>query len=1024
VGATSGERFEKALEAIRENVGRLEKKHALSGVEGADKGEDDAKERGIIKTKRAEIESADSEFRKEFVATEKKLKDAKLPKEILDRHYKFVKHYEDNLKELKTNLAGIEQGAKSKGYRESIKKAKAHLEKTRTPSKHVPLDPNKLPHRMVKGKERAPRLKKEEFEKEFGPQRTQKTPRTAGLWDADERGLSRIFNSVLFNPGSAIERKPILLASNAPASDMPLQLPRPLGERIEVRGGLNPQLDFSTSPNPLVSLSEPLLLAQTTVDLPTAADLSETPEVQFTPEIQAKAQELGYGPVKIYEWVRNNIEFVPTYGSIQGADMCLQTKQCNAFDAASLLIGLLRSSSIPARYTVNTVEIPIGTIMNWVGNFTDPKAALTFIASGGIPVAAKMSGGQIVAARMEMLAVEAYVSYGPYSGRPSNLNADKIWVPLDPSFKQNTYTEGIDLQAAVPFDAQAFANQVQATATINEVEGYVTGVDSSYVQTTMTDYQMQVQNYINQNMPNATVGDIVGKKEIKEQKLGILPVTLPYKVVTAGVKYSEVPDSLRHRVTFEIHDDSITGNTLFYTISVPEIAGKRLTLSYTSATTTDEQVISNYGGIFNVPAYLVSMVPRIMIEGVIKATGRAIGLGKQQTLDMKFINQNTGMDIVSNAITVGSCYGIGLNPNKVSAELIQNHRAKLEAVKSTASDMTIYTDDYIGELLYTTAMAYFFELDAITDVMAKRYKIVDLKHVSEAIVSKDITVSFLYGMPTKITDASMMIDVDRLIHSAISQNGDVEKERIFTIVAGQTSSVLEHGIFEQLYHTKGVSTIQVLQLANSQGIPIHAITVSNVANILPMLQVSSEVKLDIQNAAHAGKLVVIPQTNVNFYGWNGTGYIVMDPSSGSAAYMLSTNFAGGGQCISAGGLPVITLTLIASTGDGDSHHCTFYSIEHNVFVDALKAMVLVVAPFAFSGLLFSAALTNSLTIGGLVIALGLTPVGQIALVVFAIILLVAGIYNAYKMYNEYGNTVALQPMNRIFAGGTKYASLV
>lgn len=111
--ATTGERFEKALEAIRENVDRLGKKHALSGVEGAEKGEDDAKEREIIKTKKAEIESADGDFRKEFAATEKKLKDAKLPQEILDRHYKFVKHYEDNLKELKINLDDVDK-AKTK----------------------------------------------------------------------------------------------------------------------------------------------------------------------------------------------------------------------------------------------------------------------------------------------------------------------------------------------------------------------------------------------------------------------------------------------------------------------------------------------------------------------------------------------------------------------------------------------------------------------------------------------------------------------------------------------------------------------------------------------------------------------------------------------------------------------------------------------------------------------------------------------------------------------------------------------
>jgi len=117
-------------------------------------------------------------------------------------------------------------------------------------------------------------------------------------------------------------------------------------------------------------ITSPILLVL--ADPPTSADLAETIEVKFTPAIQAKATELNHNPVKIYNWVRNNIEFVPTYGSSQGADMCLQTKQCNAFDTSSLLIALLRSSGIHARYVQGTIELPIEKVKNWVeGRDTD-----------------------------------------------------------------------------------------------------------------------------------------------------------------------------------------------------------------------------------------------------------------------------------------------------------------------------------------------------------------------------------------------------------------------------------------------------------------------------------------------------------------------------------------------------------------------------------------------------------------------------------------------------------------------------
>ncbi len=156
-----------------------------------------------------------------------------------------------------------------------------------------------------------------------------------------------------------------------------------------------------SSPLPTTYDPSPILLAQAT-NPPTAGDLAETIEVQFTPEITAKALELENNPLKIYNWVRNNIEFVPTYGSIQGANYCLQTKLCNAFDTASLLIALLRVSNIPARYVEGTVEIPIEKVKNWAGGFTDSMEAINLLASAGIPTTGNIVGGEIKSAWMTM----------------------------------------------------------------------------------------------------------------------------------------------------------------------------------------------------------------------------------------------------------------------------------------------------------------------------------------------------------------------------------------------------------------------------------------------------------------------------------------------------------------------------------------------------------------------------------------------------------------------------------------------
>ncbi|MFV0476952.1 MAG: transglutaminase domain-containing protein, partial [Parahaliea sp.] len=100
-----------------------------------------------------------------------------------------------------------------------------------------------------------------------------------------------------------------------------------------------------------------------TINGPTPADLEHTLEAPLTDDIANLAAELNHNPVDIYTWVHNNIRYIPSYGSIQGAQMTLETKRGNAIDTASLLIALLRASGIPARYAYGTVEIEAEQVM-------------------------------------------------------------------------------------------------------------------------------------------------------------------------------------------------------------------------------------------------------------------------------------------------------------------------------------------------------------------------------------------------------------------------------------------------------------------------------------------------------------------------------------------------------------------------------------------------------------------------------------------------------------------------------------
>ncbi|HWR90523.1 MAG TPA: hypothetical protein VN260_09690, partial [Dissulfurispiraceae bacterium] len=77
----------------------------------------------------------------------------------------------------------------------------------------------------------------------------------------------------------------------------------------------------------------------------------------------------------------------------------------------------------------------------------------------------------------------------------AEMDALHTWIRLDASYKQYAYSQPMDIKSAVSFDSQAFMDQIRSTATINETEGYVTNLNSLFIQQTMDDYRTRVDTY-------------------------------------------------------------------------------------------------------------------------------------------------------------------------------------------------------------------------------------------------------------------------------------------------------------------------------------------------------------------------------------------------------------------------------------------------------------------------------------------------------------------------------------------------
>ena len=644
----------------------------------------------------------------------------------------------------------------------------------------------------------------------------------------------------------------------------------------------------------------------------TPADLAETIEVRLTPEIKELARELDYNPVKIYEYVHNNIDYAPYYGSVKGAQETLWQKAGNDFDQASLLIALLRASGIPCRYVYGVVRIPFEQVKNWVG-IEDDRSALNFFATNGIPSKALLIGDKVAFLEKEHVWVEAYIPLTHYHGS-SVAQAGKAWAPMDPSFKEYEEKPGIDIASKIPFDKQEFTSRFEQKLIVHDNGNALSNIDQELFTETIKKYYASVYNYIQSEMSNATVEEIIGSRSIVPQKYAVLPLGLPYQVQSVQKEMAALDNSYRQSLRITIEDISYFNSTsCSFTATIPELGSRKLTIRYVAATPEDEAILESYlpkphpdgtpnepeEFLTSLPAYLIKVKPQIMVDDEVKATGQPISLGTEQSMTMEFIYPTLAsepIDQIQNMIRAGAVYGITLDTGKVVNEHLNRKKQAIgdtiQAIESNNFE-NVSLKGTQSDILHTIGLRYFHALDTYNGIFEKTTKTRAIRMVSEAITAFEIKTAYLFGMPRSVSPGGISIDVDRDLHAVCSRDGDREKIKEYNMNCGSIGSYLEGNVLESMFGARGVSTIHILSAANLQGNKIYHITRENINTVLPNLQYGYELKATIQNLVQSGKEITIPEQNVNIDGWIGTGYIALNPENGTGAYMIAGGLNGG-----------------------------------------------------------------------------------------------------------------------------------
>lgn len=335
-------------------------------------------------------------------------------------------------------------------------------------------------------------------------------------------------------------------------------------------------------------------LAVVALGLPAAAFaqvVTETPEIVYSgadaQALRDQATQLGTA-VAIYEYVHNTIEFSPYHGSRSGSVNSFLGQRGSDVDIASTLIAMLRSQNIPARYAVGTVRIPAAQLTNWLG-LGNLDVAVQVLKDQGIQGVTLATDRSTV--DFEHAWAEVFVPFDQYRGintvNPAvdcaqTVNAARCtWVALDASFKQKIYNGlNLDPYNAVAFDYNAYYNAIKNNDPALRDKNPLSILED------------QIAAWLRVNNPGKTLEDVADDGKIIQIREGLLPASLPYRVVGTIRRYDSVaahdaavpgvepkPWRKNIRVGFRLVSGGLTLQAGGTPVALAEVNTKRLTMT-------------------------------------------------------------------------------------------------------------------------------------------------------------------------------------------------------------------------------------------------------------------------------------------------------------------------------------------------------------------------------------------------------------------------------------------------------------
>lgn len=158
-------------------------------------------------------------------------------------------------------------------------------------------------------------------------------------------------------------------------------------------------------------------------------------------------------------------------------------------------------------------------------------------------------------------------------------------------------------------------------------------------------------------------------------------------------------------------------------------------------------------------------------------------------------------------------------------------------------------------------------------------------------------VNHLFGLPQTLTTGGVEMDMESISVFTEEKNGKRDQKVNFLLQSGTLSSTLEYTVAQQMFvddahPSEAVSAVSALAKANAEGQRVYRITPANQTTIIPNIHHEPDVMQEIQSALSVGRHVITHTDAVSVPGWNGAGYIILDPETGDGAYRISNGTNG------------------------------------------------------------------------------------------------------------------------------------